>query len=227
MTEAAIGYGSKYEIKINGTFVEMGEVTEITPGAPTTERVRATHMRSPNRRHEYIAGMIDVGEGSFAINWDPGSDTDTRIRALQTAGTTDEHRITFPNGVQSTFDAQVIGFSKVLPLEDRMTATVTVSVTGDETWGSESAPTNSVVPAISGVAQVGEELTCWPGVWTGAPTFTYQWKNEGANISGATDSTYTPVVGDVDHNITVTVTGTNTAGSASATSAETLAVIAA
>ena len=63
MTDARIGYGSKYEIYISGAFVEMGEVTEITPGEATTERVQATHMQSPGRRHEYISGMIDSGEG--------------------------------------------------------------------------------------------------------------------------------------------------------------------
>lgn len=87
---------------------------------------------------------------------------------------------------------------------------------------------NTVLPAISGVAQEGEVLTAWPGVWTGGvDSYTYQWKNEGANIVGATSATYTPVVGDVGDNLTVTVTAVNAAGSASATSAETIAVIAA
>lgn len=214
MTDARIGYGSKY--LIDG--VEMGEVFEITPGESTSERVQATHMQSPGRRHEYIAGMIDSGEASFQINWVPGSATDTTIRGLLASGDTEEHTIVFPNGVTVSFDAQVTGFSKTLPLEDRMTATVTVAISGEETWGAESAPTNTVLPAISGLLEVGETLTAYPGVWTGAPSFTYQWKNEGANISGATSQTYTLQSSDEGDNITVTVTGTNSAGNASATS---------
>lgn len=226
-TDADIGYGSKYEIKIAGTFELMGEVFEIVPGEETTERVRATHMQSPGRRHEYISGMIDSGEGTFQLNWVPGNGTDTKIRALKASGEKTEHRITFPNGVTCTYDAIITGFSKALPLEDRMTATVTFSPSGDETWGAETAPTNSVLPAISGVAQVGEVLTAWPGIWTGAPTFAYQWEADGTPIGGATAATYTPVVGQIGDVITVVVTGTNTAGSASGESVATAAVIAA
>jgi hypothetical protein len=227
MTTARIGYGSTYEIYSGGAFVAVGEVTVITPGEATTDRVEATHMQSPGRRREYIAGMIDSGEASFEINWLPGDATDLLIRGLLSSGAVVEHRITFPNGVTVTYDAAITGFTKALPIDDRMTATITIAVSGEETWGSASAPVNSVLPAISGIAQVGEEMTAWVGVWSGAPSFTYQWKNEGVNIGGATSATYTPVVGDIGDNITVTVTATNSAGSASATSIETAAVIAA
>lgn len=220
MTDALVGYNSKY--LIDGT--EMGEVFEITPGGATTERIRATHMQSPGRRHEYIAGMIESGEATFQINWIPGSATDEAIRALLASGETKEHTIVFPNGITVAYDAQVTGFSKALPLDDRMTATVTVSITGDETWGAESAPTNTVLPAISGTLTVGQVLTAFPGEWTGAPTFTYQWKNEGANIVGATSKTYTLQSSDEGDNITVAVTGTNSAGNATATSAATDAI---
>jgi len=222
-TDARIGYGTTYEI--NG--VEIAELINVTPGESTTDRVEATHMKSPGRRREYISGLIDSGEASLEINWIPGNDTDVLLRNLQTSGEVVEHRITWANGVQLTFDGPVIGFAKTTPIDDRMTGTVTVAVSGDETWGAASAPANSVLPAISGVAQVGQVLTAWPGVWTNAPSFSYVWKNEGVAIPGATENTYTPVTGDVGDSITVTITGSNSAGNASATSVETAAVIAA
>ena len=79
---------------------------------------------------------------------------------------------------------------------------------------------------MSGTAQVGQTLTAHNGTWSGtAPiTYTYQWQREGANIAGATGSTYTPVTADVAHTLDVVVTAHNTAGSASATSAPTAAV---
>ncbi|RVI58530.1 hypothetical protein CN189_26150 [Sinorhizobium meliloti] len=89
------------------------------------------------------------------------------------------------------------------------------------------APENSVLPAISGTAQVGQTLTSTTGTWSGSPTFARQWKAGGVAISGATAATYVPVVGDVGKVITVTVTATNDSGSVSATSAPTAAVIAA
>lgn len=89
------------------------------------------------------------------------------------------------------------------------------------------APVNSRLPAIAGIAQVGQTLTAVPGLWSGEPVLTYQWKKAGANIVGATSATYVPVVGDIGAAITVVETGTNPAGNASATSGGTANVIAA
>lgn len=90
-------------------------------------------------------------------------------------------------------------------------------------------PANTVAPAITGTAQVGQTLTVSNGTWTGnpTPTFARQWRANGANISGATATTYVPVVGDIGKTITCTVTATNTVDSAQRTSAATTAVIAA
>jgi hypothetical protein len=50
-------------------------------------------------------------------------------------------------------------------------------------------------------------------------SYAYQWKRNGAAISGATANTYTQVTADIGAMITATVTATNAAGSASATAA--------
>ncbi len=84
-----------------------------------------------------------------------------------------------------------------------------------------AAPTNTLEPSIAGVLDEGEVLTAIEGTWTGLPTYTYAWKRDGAAITGATARTYTLAAADVGKAISVTVTGTNTAGNASATSAAT------
>ncbi|NTG07145.1 hypothetical protein [Rhizobium rhizogenes] len=117
--------------------------------------------------------------------------------------------------------------------------TLRVVVTATNSQGNASAnsaataavtqiPANTVLPAITGTAQVGQTLTATNGTWTGSPTPTYtrQWKADGADISGATATTYVPVSGDVGKVITVTVTATNSAGNANATSAGTAAIAA-
>lgn len=96
----------------------------------------------------------------------------------------------------------------------------------------EVAPTNTLLPSISGIAQDGQTLTAITGAWTGNPTFTYQWQADAAgdnnyvNIGGATGGTYTVVPGDVGNSIRVQVTGTNGAGDAAAESGGTDLVIA-
>ncbi|MFD1944735.1 hypothetical protein [Paradevosia shaoguanensis] len=89
------------------------------------------------------------------------------------------------------------------------------------------APTNTLLPAIAGIAQVGQVLTALSGEWTGEPSFAYRWKKAGTNIAGASGKTYVPVVGDVGADISVAVTATNSAGNLSKTSGATADVIAA
>ena len=90
--------------------------------------------------------------------------------------------------------------------------------------GGGSAPANSVAPAITGTAEQGSTLTSSTGTWSGSPTYAYQWKRDGASISGATSSTYLLDNADVNTVTTCTVTGTNGSGSASATSAATATI---
>lgn len=90
-------------------------------------------------------------------------------------------------------------------------------------------PSNTAFPAITGTPQVGKTLTVGNGTWTAfpAPTYTRQWKADGVNISGATATTYIPVVGDIGKVLTVTVTATNSAGNGTINSVATTPIIAA
>jgi PKD domain len=90
------------------------------------------------------------------------------------------------------------------------------------------APSDTTSPSVSGTAQVKQTLTANKGTWSGsAPmTYTYQWQREGTtNITGATGSTYVPAAADVGHKLDVVVRAGNSVGAASASSAETTAVI--
>lgn len=105
-------------------------------------------------------------------------------------------------------------------MRGRFLSPVAAAMSGS-TGGGGSAPVNTGLPAISGTTTYGSTLTCSDGTWTGspAPTYTYQWKRAGADISGETGATYAVVAADVGASITCAVTATNASGSASATSA--------
>jgi hypothetical protein len=81
-----------------------------------------------------------------------------------------------------------------------------------------SAPANIQPPIIDGKALVGALLKVIDdGTWTGTLpiTFTYQWKRNGTNIIGETNSDYTTVLADLGQTITCEVTATNIVGSVS------------
>jgi len=96
----------------------------------------------------------------------------------------------------------------------------------------DSAPTNTALPAITGVMRTGETLTNSRGSWTSSPsTFTYQWKRANTvggsytNISSATDRTYDLTDADIDKFIKVSVIATNNIGASTAASSAATSVI--
>ena len=93
-------------------------------------------------------------------------------------------------------------------------------------------PTNVSPPSISGNALEASTLTAAPGSWTGSTpmTYSYQWQrcNQGvcSDVGGATTADYLVPAADVGSTMLVSVTATNSVGSASATSAETSVIAA-
>jgi len=109
--------------------------------------------------------------------------------------------------------------------DDNTSITCVVSATDSEGTGTATSnaispilgvPYNLVAPVASGTAQVGQILSTTNGSWQGIATitFTYQWRRDASDISGATSSTYTLVADDYATDIDCVVTATNSLGSA-------------
>jgi hypothetical protein len=233
MSNANIGYDTRFAIEDapgSGVFVELAEVYSVTPPEFTVDQIEVTHLQSPGRAKQFIPALSDPGTAQAEMNYIPGSASDIRLDTLRVAGTVLEMKITYPGGEVFRFQASVASYSKSIPVADRMTAQVGFKVSGPVTYEAPAAPTNLLLPSVSGIAQVGQTLTAIEGAWTGTPIYTYQWQEDDSgwgNITGATSREYVPVVGNVGNALRVIVTGTNSAGSASATSAATADTIAA
>jgi hypothetical protein len=117
-------------------------------------------------------------------------------------------------------------------------SSISVAVTGTETGYSTTTMTSAALivgpgtltkgmPTISGTATFGQTLTATVGTWgPGSVTFTYQWVRGSNDIPGATASTYTLAVADVNTNISVRVTGAEPGyASSAAVSAQTATVV--
>jgi hypothetical protein len=147
------------------------------------------------------------------------------------------------SGASCTTISGATGTTYILVAAD-VGSTVKVTWTATNSLGSATAdtattavvtaapPTNTTPPAITGTAKDGQTLTSTTGTWTGSATITYTrtWKrcdNAVANcttISGATGTTYVPTGSDVGSTIKVTVTATNSSGSATADSTATVLI---
>ena len=95
-----------------------------------------------------------------------------------------------------------------------------------------AAPSNDSPPTASGNAQQGQTLTASTGSWSGTTpmTYTYQWQRCDASgqacapITGAVASSYVPISADVGSTMRTSVTASNSAGSATASSVATAVV---
>jgi len=94
------------------------------------------------------------------------------------------------------------------------------------------APRNTSPPTISGTAQQGQTLTAGTGSWNGAQpiSYAYQWRRCDSagtgcsDVAGATAQTYVLTSADVGSTMRVAVTASNSAGTSTATSAQTAVV---
>jgi hypothetical protein len=81
-------------------------------------------------------------------------------------------------------------------------------------------PINTVRPAVTGTAEVGQLLTSTTGTWTNATSYAREWLRNGSPIAGATAATYTLTADDQGEMIAVNVTATGAGGEASLDSLE-------
>lgn len=150
MTNARIGWGGKVYISTDATeanLTELAEVVDCTFPTDETDEVEATHLQSPGRRKEFIAGLIDGGEVTITNNYDPGSSTDLLLTAAKEAGTTRKVRFVIPdNSGTGAADWNIVtsGFVKKyapdrMSAGDKITTTTTLRITGAQEQGAGAA----------------------------------------------------------------------------------------
>lgn len=129
---AMIGLGTTYEIEDSpagtGTFTALAEVFSVTFPAGEADEIDVTSYDSTTR--EFIQGLKDYGSAELSLNWVPGGTTSTRLYELLASGEVVEHKITV-NEMAYTFSGFVKTIAPEIPVDDRLTASVTVRVSGE------------------------------------------------------------------------------------------------
>jgi hypothetical protein len=136
-TAVGIGSGATFSLdNASGTLTLLSEIITVTCPNLQIEDVEATHMGSGSYR-EFVAGLRDPGEGAFEFNYVPNSATDILIRAAVADGVGRSYKIVLPiaggTTQEITGECIVKGYERNVPIDDRMTATLTVRFTGAPT----------------------------------------------------------------------------------------------
>jgi hypothetical protein len=135
-TNVGIGLGTEFWLdNASNVLTQLDEVLSVTPPNPQIDDVEATHMASTAR--EFIAGLIDYGEGQFEFNYVPNNATDVLIRAAIADGNTRSYKVVLPiaDGTTQEITGECIvkGWVRNVPIDNRMTATLSVRFSGSPT----------------------------------------------------------------------------------------------
>lgn len=221
-TGAELGYGMLLKMLTStgpDVYTTLGKQRDVLPSDGfSVDMVDATHNESDNATEEVIPGIVRTKDVTLSIEYNMNSATVQLIQAAKRVLKT--FRTVHPTGKYIQWQGYVTDFEAEAPTEDKQMATLSIKRSGVATAYAVAAPSNSVLPAISGLLSVAAVLTAYEGVWANEPTsFTYQWENAGTPISGATSRTYTVQAGDTGDLITVVVTAINAHSSVTAESA--------
>lgn len=119
-------------------FTTIAEVTNISGPSLSLEPIEITSHSSPGGWKEFIGGLLDAGEVTFDINYEPTEATHnatTGLIADMVDRTLRNFQLVFPDTGNTTwsFMALVTGFEPSEPVEDKLTASVTLKLTGQPT----------------------------------------------------------------------------------------------
>src|SRR6202167_4832275 len=199
--------------------------------ATATSAATATVAAAPpvNTALPAVSGTTKEGETLSAStgSW-AGTEPFSYTYQWRSCNSSGESCSNISGATSSTYKLTSISVGKTL----RIVVTAKNSVSSTEATSPASTvvlapPSNTTLPAISGTVKDGQTLTASYGAWSGTTpiAYTYQWQScnpQGAechDVEGSTNSDYTVSTADIGTTLRVTVTVSNAAGSAEATSA--------
>lgn len=114
-----------------GPFVTIGELRDITPPPLTRNPIETT---AHNFLEEtFVVGIRRKGELTFTIGFvpadDPTQDVNVGLQQAWRDGSRDIYRITFPEGTQWLFSGFVTQIAPAAPVDDGLTADITIRPT--------------------------------------------------------------------------------------------------
>lgn len=120
---------------VTTTFVDVGQVRDISGPSMTQDAVEVT-ARDTSKWRTFTPGLRDGGEVTFDLIYDPNlashsaTNTTTGLVNFLLTGTEKTFRLVMSDSNYFSFSGIVTAFTPESPLEDAMTASCTIKVTG-------------------------------------------------------------------------------------------------
>lgn len=126
-------FGTKFSITVDSVLTPVAKLTSITGLELTADELDFTAHDSPNGWREYGQGLKDAGSVSIEGNFTNDASHQS-LYNLFVSGDTVEMSIEFPATLATwTFEGFITGFSTSAPMEDKISFSASIKVSGEPT----------------------------------------------------------------------------------------------
>ena len=120
------------------SFTTIAEVYDISGPSFALDPIEVTHHTSTDGWREFVGGLLDGGEVTFSINFAPAGATHSYSSGLiedMVDRTVRNFQLIFPDvgATEWEFAALVTAFEPKEPIDDRLSADVTLKISGKPT----------------------------------------------------------------------------------------------
>ncbi len=115
----------------------VGQVASIGPPGPQRDVIEVDDLDPTDEIKKKVLGLIDAGEVSLTINFDPENSGHQAIEAAFYSGAKQSCKIKYPSNKGYTFDAYVTGWApQEITAGDVLQAEATFTVVSKPTYGA-------------------------------------------------------------------------------------------
>lgn len=128
------GYGSVITVTTTTAETDIGCVRSISGPGVSADDVDTTCLDSSTNFRTFVPGLLDPGEVTFEVVYDPATATSMHARLYEYMNSRSTKTFKIYHGSSTgdsdSFSAYVKGLSREIPLDDLITAEYTLKVTG-------------------------------------------------------------------------------------------------
>jgi hypothetical protein len=109
-------------------WLEIGEVTDWDGPGGSATMYETTHLRSEAK--EKKIGLMDEGQLTLSINWEPSDTGQQAARDARAARTEKSFRLTYTDNSTATFNGYVMGMSSSGGVDNKVSGSITIEISG-------------------------------------------------------------------------------------------------
>ena len=127
-----VGYRSILAVTTTTGLTEIGYIRNISGPGVTANDVDTTTLDSSSNYRTFAAGLLDPGEVTFGLVYDPTAASHTRLARYMDTRYLATWKVMEGSsaGTLTTFTGYIKGMGREVPMDDVITCDVTVKVSG-------------------------------------------------------------------------------------------------